>query len=69
MNRLFFHNYRTYVHDIHLAGVVNVGNIRFHKERNMVNFYLMAGASAMMYVSYIDALDENGSVYTGKSEK
>ena len=63
MNKLFFHNYRTYVHDIHLAGVVNVGNIRFHKERNMVNFYLMAGASAMMYVSYTDALDENGSVY------
>jgi hypothetical protein len=60
MNRVFFHNYRTYMHEIHVAGVLNFGNIRFHKERNIVNFYVLGGASASLFTTYTDALDANG---------
>ncbi|MCW5906435.1 MAG: OmpA family protein [Chitinophagales bacterium] len=63
MNKVFFYNYRTYVHEAHLAAVINIGNIRFHKERNVVNFYLLAGVSAAMTTTYVDALNENNDVY------
>lgn len=63
MNKMFFYNYRTYVHEGHLAAVINLGNIRFHKERNLVSFYLLAGVSAAFTTTYMDALNENGDVY------
>lgn len=63
MNKLFFYNYRTYVHEVHLEAVVNLGNIRFHKERNMVNFYMFGGVSGFLFTTYMDALDANGNVY------
>lgn len=63
MNKMFFYNYRTYVHEAHLAGVLNLGNIRFHRERSMVSFYLLAGGSATFTTTYMDALDGNGDVY------
>lgn len=63
MNKMFFYNYRTYVHEAHLAAVINIGNIRFHKERNIVSFYLLGGISASMTTTYMDALNENGDVY------
>jgi outer membrane protein OmpA-like peptidoglycan-associated protein len=63
MNKTFFYNYRTYVHEAHLAAVVNLGNINFHKERNFVNFYFVGGISTFFFTTYMDALDKNGSVY------
>jgi outer membrane protein OmpA-like peptidoglycan-associated protein len=63
MNKLFFYNYRTYVHEAHLATVINLGNIKFHHERNLVNFYLVGGVSAFMFTTYMDALNANGDVY------
>ncbi|MCS6934981.1 MAG: OmpA family protein [Chitinophagales bacterium] len=63
MNKMFFYNYRTYMHEVNFNGVVNLGNIRFHKERTIVNFYLTAGASAFIYTTYMDALNENGDVH------
>ncbi|MDB5283863.1 MAG: hypothetical protein JWO06_2938, partial [Bacteroidota bacterium] len=63
MNKLFFYNYRTYVHEAHLEAVINLGNISYHHERNMVNFYLVAGVSTFFYTTYMDALDRNGQVY------
>ena len=63
MNKLFFYNYRTYMHEAHLAAVINIGNIRFHHERNTVNFYLVAGVSAAFFTTYMDALNSNGDVY------
>ena len=63
MNKMFFYNYRTYMHEVHLAGVFNIGNIKFHRERNIVNFYLVAGLSGMLFNTKMDALDANGSVY------
>lgn len=63
MNKLFFYNYQTYIHEVSLVGIVNVGNIRYHRERNLVNFYILAGASGSFFTTYMDALDDNGNVY------
>lgn len=63
MNKLFFYNYRTYMHEVHFAGVFNIGNIKFHRERNMVNFYLVAGLSGMLFNTKTDALNADGNVY------
>ncbi len=63
MNKMFFYNYRTYVHEAHLAVVINLGNIRFHKERNLVNFYVVGGISTFFFTAYMDALNASGDVY------
>ncbi len=63
MNKMFFYNYRTYVHEGHLEVVINLGNVRFHKERNIVNFYLLAGVSGFFTTTYMDALNADGDVY------
>ncbi|MCS6818403.1 MAG: OmpA family protein [Chitinophagales bacterium] len=59
----FFYNYRTFAHNVALQGVVNLGNIRFYKERNMVNFYAFFGAGGSLTRTWMDALDENGKMY------
>ncbi len=63
MNKMFFYNYRTYMHEAHFAVVANFGNVRFHRERNFLNFYVLGGVSAMMFTTYMDALDANDNVY------
>lgn len=63
MNRFFFFNYRTHVHDISLQAIVNIGNINFHRERNIMNIYLLGGVDGYFYRTKYDALDENGNVY------
>jgi len=63
MNKKFFYNYRTYGHEAHIEGIANLGNIRFHKERNIVNIYALAGVSALMSTTYMDALNADGNVY------
>ena len=62
-NKIFFYNYRTYLHEAHLALVLNLGNVRFHKERNMINFYVLAGVSASFFTTYMDALNADGKPY------
>ncbi|MES2619628.1 MAG: OmpA family protein [Bacteroidota bacterium] len=63
MNTLYFHNYRTMMHEVHLEGLVNLGNIRYHKERSIVSFYALAGVSAFLFNTKTDALDDNGNVH------
>ena len=63
MNKLFFYNYRAYVHELHLEAVVNLGNIRFHRERNIVNFYAFGGVSTFFFRTHMNALNESGNVY------
>jgi len=63
MNKTFFYNYRTYVHEAHFVGVINLGNVRFHKERNIVNFYVLGGVNALFFTTYMDALGANNDVY------
>jgi OOP family OmpA-OmpF porin len=59
----FFYNYRTITHEATLQGVINLGNIRFHKERNLVNIYAVVGAGGIFSRTTIDALDANGKMY------
>jgi hypothetical protein len=59
----FFYNYRTFMHEIALQGVVNLGNIRFYKERNIVNFYAFGGFGGALTRTQMDALDANGNMY------
>ncbi|MBL0309780.1 MAG: OmpA family protein [Bacteroidetes bacterium] len=63
MNGFFFFNYRTYVHDVSLQAIVNIGNINFHRERNIINIYLLGGVDGYFYRTRYDALDENGQAY------
>lgn len=63
MNTLFFYNYRAWVHEGHLEGIFNLGNINFHRERNYVNFYMLGGVSGFFFTTYMDALNKNGAVY------
>ncbi len=63
MNKKFFYNYRTWGHEGHIEGIVNLGNIRFHKERNIVNVYALAGVSALFTTTYMDALNDQGGVH------
>ncbi len=63
MNNKFIHNFRTYVHEINLSAIANLGNIKFHRERNLVNIYAFGGAGAMLFLTKTNALNENGEVY------
>jgi outer membrane protein OmpA-like peptidoglycan-associated protein len=56
-----FYNYKTTVQDLSLEGVFSLNNIRFHKSRTGYNVYALVGAGAMIYDTYVNALnDENG---------
>jgi hypothetical protein len=63
MRDVMFYNYRAYVHEGHLEAIFNVGNISYHRERNMANFYILAGASGFLFTTYTDALNKNGQLY------
>lgn len=62
-NGFFFYNYRTHIHDLSLQGILNVGNINFHKERNIVNIYAIFGVDAYLYATKYDALNSQDEVY------
>lgn len=46
-----------------LQGIVNVGNILFHKKDNKWNWYLGVGAGLSNNVTKLDLLDANGAAY------
>ncbi|MFN8277279.1 MAG: OmpA family protein [Chitinophagales bacterium] len=58
-----FRNYRTQVHNIALDGIINLGNVLFHKERNIVNVNFIVGGGFHLYRTQIDALDANNKMY------
>ncbi|MEI6312979.1 MAG: hypothetical protein WCP57_12025 [Bacteroidota bacterium] len=60
---LMFKNFKTQVHELSLQGVVTLGNVRFHKERNKLNAYVFFGAGGMFYNVMTDQLDANGNMY------
>jgi outer membrane protein OmpA-like peptidoglycan-associated protein len=63
LNRMWVYNYRTLVHQFALEGVVNLGNLLFHRERTRWNVYALAGVSGFFFDCKYDALDKNGEVY------
>ncbi len=63
MNDIYFYNYRTHVHDLSIQAIANLGNINFHRERNIMNIYVLGGVDAYIFQTKYDALDKNGNVY------
>jgi len=47
-----------------LQGVINIGNILFHKDRNKWNWYITLGAGFDNHVAKLDLLDASGNPYT-----
>jgi len=47
-----------------IQGVLNIGNILFHKHRNTWNWYMVIGAGFANHQAKLDLLDENGNPYT-----
>ena len=43
--------------DLSLQGVVNLNNIRFHKAKTGVNFYVFGGLGGMIYETKVNALE------------
>ena len=58
-----FHNYRNLSHQVHIEGVVNLGNIRYHKERTIAVINLFFGGGAHMYRTQTLMLDKNGKAF------
>ena len=63
---LLFHNYQTQMHTISLDGIVNLGNVLFHKERSLVNFNLIFGVGMQIYRVQMDLLGKDGKTYNFK---
>ena len=47
-----------------LQGVLNIGNILFHKDRNKWNWYMTVGAGFSNHQAKLDLLDADGNPYT-----
>ncbi|MGZ8536990.1 MAG: OmpA family protein [Flavisolibacter sp.] len=58
-----FYNYKASVHDLALEGLFSLNNIRFHKSKTGVNFYLLVGAGGTIYDTKVNALDDGGGTY------
>ena len=59
-----FYNYKTHVQDIGLQGIATLNNVRFHKEKTGIAFYVGGGVGATFYNVKINALDANGNNYS-----
>ncbi|MBK8955335.1 MAG: OmpA family protein [Saprospiraceae bacterium] len=59
----WFPSYRTKYLSASLQGVLNIGNILFHKDRNVWNWYMFVGLGLDHHVTELDLKDEYG-VYT-----
>jgi OOP family OmpA-OmpF porin len=56
-------NYRMTYTEGSLNGIINLNNIRFHRERNIVSYYALLGVSGLYYNTRTNQLDENGQMY------
>ena len=52
-----YYNYRTNVQELSLQGVITLNNVRFHKSKTGMNLYLIGGMGAMIYETYVNALN------------
>jgi outer membrane protein OmpA-like peptidoglycan-associated protein/opacity protein-like surface antigen len=65
--QLIYTNYKTRVQDLSLQGVITLNNIRFHKAKTGMNFYVLAGIGGMIYDARINAAnDATGVIYTNE---
>lgn len=58
----------TYVYGA-LQGVINIGNLLFHKDRNKWNWYLALGVGLDNHNTKLDLLDGDGNAYTNLRDR
>jgi hypothetical protein len=58
-----YYNYKTRIQDLSLQGVVTLNNIRFHKSKTGFNFYMFAGAGALIYNTKVNATNNGPAKY------
>ena len=58
-------SYKTQQGYLAMQGVVNIGNLLFHKDRNKWNWYTAIGAGLASHKTNLDLLDASGNAYTG----
>jgi len=61
--------YRTQYFHGSIQGIVNIGNILFHKDRNVWNWYAFVGLGLDHNITKLDLRDRNGNVYTNLSNR
>lgn len=61
----WFPSYKTTQGYLALQGVVNIGNLLFHKDRNKWNWYGVVGAGLSSHKASLDLFDASGNPYTG----
>lgn len=60
----WFPSHKTNYGFVALQGVLNIGNILFHKDRNKWNWYMAIGAGLSSHKTSLDLLDSNGNPYS-----
>lgn len=60
-------NHKTRIHQLGLDALININNIRFHKESNFFAPYIFGGFGIMAYEVTADQLDANGNKYDYES--
>ena len=50
-----FYNYKSKVQDLSLEGIFSLNNIRFHKAKTGVNFYVLGGFGGAIYDAKVNA--------------
>ncbi len=58
-----YYNYRTHVQDLALQGILNLNNIRFHKQKTGMVVYAGIGIGATIYDTKINAKGSDGNKY------
>jgi len=58
-----FYNYKTTIQELSIQGVANLNNIRFHKAKSSVLFYIFGGVGVATYSTKYNLLDANGQPY------
>lgn len=59
----FYGNYKSRVQDLSLQGVITLNNIRFHKAKTGMNFYLFGGVGGLIYDTRYNLLNDATGTY------
>ncbi|HMR86563.1 MAG TPA: OmpA family protein [Saprospiraceae bacterium] len=61
----WFPSYKTNYGYLAFQGVLNIGNLLFHKDRNKWNWYTAVGVGLSSHSTKLDLLNSNNAIYTG----
>ncbi len=61
----WFANYKLSMYQLSVQGIVNVGNILFHKPNTKWNWYVVIGLGSYTNKTMLNLRDKNNNIYTG----